>query len=123
MSASGYSTKASRITASTLRPLKDNVFVTDLEAGVRLTKGGILLPDDNVTDRGIRARWARVYAIGPDVQDVEVGEWVLVEHGRWTNGMTFEMEDGDVKLWRIDFPAAVLLVSPENPAATAQASL
>jgi co-chaperonin GroES (HSP10) len=63
------------IDVSTFRPLRDQVFVADLESGVMLTKSGIIIPDDNRTNRGIRNRWARVYAVGPDVEDITVGEW------------------------------------------------
>ena len=104
------------IEATSFRPLHAQVFVADLEHGVRKTEAGILIPDDNMSNRGIRERWARVYAIGPEVEGVEVGEWVLVEHGRWTNGIDFTENGEPIKLWRIDYPDAVLLASDTNPA-------
>jgi co-chaperonin GroES (HSP10) len=103
------------ITADTFTPIKDNVFVTDLETGPTLTRGGILIPDDNMTDRGIRDRWAKVWAIGPDVQDVEIGEWVLVKHGRWTQGIELVLKGERKTVWRIEFPDAVMLVSGDDP--------
>jgi hypothetical protein len=35
-----------------------------------------------------------VYAIGPKQQDVKVGEWICVAHGRWTRGVEIERSDG-----------------------------
>ena len=56
-----------------LRPLRENVIVTNLEKGERLSANGIIIPDDDGKDTGIRARWAQVYAVGPEQKDVEVG--------------------------------------------------
>ncbi|RYD20235.1 MAG: hypothetical protein EOP89_14605, partial [Lysobacteraceae bacterium] len=52
-----------------LTPIKDRVFVTDLDDGDKVTKGGIIIPGDDKTARGIRDRWARVYLVGPDAAD------------------------------------------------------
>lgn len=105
----------SRVVVGEFRPLKNNVFVTDLESGPQMTRGGIIVPDDNMKDRGIRSRWAKVFAIGPEVEGVQVGDWVLVEHGRWTPGIDMEFPDGTVRVWRIDWPDAVLMASEDDP--------
>ncbi len=102
------------ITTKTFKPIKDNIFVTDIEESMQKTNGGIILTDDNFTDRGIRPRWSRVYAIGPDVDSVKLGEWVLVEHGRWTLRIRMTIDDQKVDVWRIE-PTAILLVSEEYP--------
>jgi hypothetical protein len=112
---SNYSTSATRIKASAFKPYKGKVFVTEIDRGDRVTKGGLIVLDDNMTNRGIRARWAKVWAVGADVEDISVGEWVLVEHGRWTNRITIELADGEVDVWRIDYPEAALVVSDEKP--------
>jgi co-chaperonin GroES (HSP10) len=75
-------------------PIRDNVLVTDMNFDARVTKGGIVLPSDDGKSEGVRHRWARVWAIGPEQKDVKVGEWILLEHGRWTRGVTVELEDG-----------------------------
>jgi co-chaperonin GroES (HSP10) len=75
-----------------LVPLHDHVIVTDMNFGQRtLSSGIIMLGDDTKTD-GIRPRWAKVYAVGPDQKDVVVGQWILVEHGRWTRGIEVEID-------------------------------
>lgn len=98
-----------------LVPLRNVVFVTDLESGQRLTAGGIVLPDDNMKHNGIRARWAKVYLVGPEVTDIKPGEWILIKHGRWTYGMDVETPEGIVKVWRVEYPDSVELVSEEFP--------
>jgi co-chaperonin GroES (HSP10) len=103
------------INAATFRPLRDQVFVSDLENGISVTLGGLIIPDDNRTNRGIHARWGRVYAKGPDAEGVDIGEWVLIEHGRWTNGIDFEENGEPMKLWRIDWPDAVMMACDQNP--------
>ena len=111
-------TPKNRIKADGFRPLKDNVFVTDLDRGPHQTAGGILLPDDNMSERGIHPRWGRVYCVGPDVTDVVPGEWVCVEHGRWTNEIELELPDGVVRMWRVEWPAGVMLATDHDPRET-----
>jgi hypothetical protein len=105
----------SSITASEFRPLRKNVFVTDLDSGMHVTAGGIIRPDDNMSETGIRSRWARVWAIGPEVEDLTVGEWIFVEHARWTNSIDIDLPSGRVRVWKVDWPNAVMLASPDDP--------
>lgn len=99
---------------SKLTPIKDHVIVTDMNFGQReLTSGVILLGDDGKTD-GIRPRWCKVYAIGPDQEDVNVGEWVLVEHGRWSRGIDIEINDEEITVRRVD-PLCIIGTSDEAP--------
>ena len=74
----------------TIKPLNDHVIVSDMNFGERRTSGGLFLLNDDARSAGIRPRWARVYAVGPDQQDVQVGQWILVAHGRWTRGVKIE---------------------------------
>ena len=74
----------------------DSVIVEDMEFDVRITQTGLILPNDNGKSSGIRPRWGRVYAVGPEQQDVRVGEWICVAHGRWTRGL--DIEDGGMEI-------------------------
>jgi co-chaperonin GroES (HSP10) len=97
-------------------PLRNVVLVTNLEQGIRITNGGIIIPDDNMKENGIRARWGKVHAVGPEVTDLKVGDWVLVKHGRWTYGMDVELENGDVvQVHRVEYPDSVELASDDFP--------
>lgn len=96
-------------------PLRNHVIVKDMDfTGRTLSSGVILLGDDGKTD-GIRPRWARVYAVGPEQKEVTVGQWVLVEHGRWTRGVEVEIDGQELTLRRAD-PDCILMVSDEEPA-------
>jgi hypothetical protein len=80
----------------------------------RTTSSGLILLNDNGTGLGIRPRWGCVYAVGPDQQDVHVGQWICVAHGRWTRGVEVEDESGEKTLRKID-PKDILLVSDTQP--------
>ena len=105
---------AHKLKREQLHPLNDSVIVDEMLFDERFTNSGIVLPSDNGKSTGIRPRWGRVYAVGPDQQDVQVGEWVCVAHGRWTRGIDIEDETGKHTLRRVD-PKDILLTSDERP--------
>ena len=98
----------------TLRALNDSVIVADMEFTGRTLSSGIIVHNDNGTTAGIRPRWGQVYAVGAEQQDVGVGQWVCVAHGRWTRGLDIEDDQGVKTIRRID-PADILLVSDTEP--------
>lgn len=100
---------------TSIRALKDHVLVADMNFSARQTSGGIQLLDDDGRTAGIRPRWARVYATGPEQHDVKVGQWVLVAHGRWTRGVGIEDASGTHTIRRVD-NNDILLVSDSAPA-------
>lgn len=96
-----------------LRPLGDTVLVTDMNFRERFTSGGIVLLGDDGKTSGIRPRWGKVYAVGPDQQDLQVGDWICVAHGRWTRGVEVQDSAGNnITIRKID-TKDVLLVSTE----------
>jgi len=95
-------------------PIRDNVLVTDMEFGERKI-GMFVLPSDDGKSEGVRHRWGRVWAIGPDQEDVEIGEWILIEHGRWTRTVEFENEDGTISEVRMVDSDAILMSTDEKP--------
>jgi co-chaperonin GroES (HSP10) len=96
------------------QPIRDWVIVTEMTFDQRTTSSGLILLNDNGTSLGIRPRWGQVYATGPDQQDVHVGQWICVAHGRWTRGVEVEDESGEKTLRRID-PKDILLISDSQP--------
>lgn len=99
---------------SELTVLKRDVVVEAMEFDERTLASGIILRNDNGTSLGIRPRWGRVYAIGPDQHEVAVGDWVLVAHGRWTRGLNIIDNSGERTLRKVD-PDDILCVSDELP--------
>ncbi len=98
-----------------IRALKDHIIVSDMNFKERLTSSGLVVPKDDMKSSGIRPRWGRVYAVGPDQTDISIGQWVCVAHGRWTRGVKIQDAQGtEVIIRRID-NKDVLLVSDEEP--------
>jgi co-chaperonin GroES (HSP10) len=83
--------------------------------GEQTTQGGIVIASDDGKTRGIYPRWAKVFHKGPDNNDdYNVGDWVLIEHGRWTRGMTFNVNGEEIEL-RMAEAESILAVADERP--------
>lgn len=95
-----------------IKAIKKDIIVADMYFGERLSQGGILLRNDDSKSVGIRPRWGKVYAVGPDVRDVEVGQYICVSHGRWTRGINIEDEEGQKTIRKVD-PNDILLISDQ----------
>ena len=78
------------------------------------TKGGLILIDDDGTSAGIHPRWSKVYAIGKRHEDVKIGQWILVAHGRWSRALKIENEKGSEEVRIVD-EDDILLVSDKEP--------
>jgi co-chaperonin GroES (HSP10) len=97
-----------------VRAIRDHVIIKDMEFGEMVTSSGIVIQSDNAKSHGIKPRWGQVYKVGPDQKDVKEGQWVLVEHGRWTRKFTIDDGEGVKEIQRVDVPA-MLAVSDEKP--------
>lgn len=103
------------VVKGTIKPIRDHVLVTNMDFGETRTASGLVILSDDGKSEGIRHRWGEVWAVGPEQKDVKVGDWILVEHGRWTRGIKVQDETGDeIVIRRIDVPA-ILMVSDEKP--------
>lgn len=101
---------AHKFNRAQFKPLNDSIVVVDMVFDQRISTGGIIIMNDNGKSTGIRPRWAQVYAVGPEQHDIQIGEWILVAHGRWTRGFDVEDESGKHTLRRVD-PNDILLRS------------
>ena len=97
-----------------ITPLKKRVLVSDMHFGETRTKGGIIHTDDDGSESGIHPRWGKVYAIGDQQEDVTVGQWVMVSHGRWSRGFKIKKQGVELEVRMID-ENDILLVSDEEP--------
>ena len=105
-----------KVYEGTLTPIKDRVLVTDMEFGEQKTAGGIILPSDDGQTRGIHPRWGRVISKGhKNEDDYAVGDWVLVEHGRWTRGIKIQNSDDEVIVVHMVEAESILGTSKEKP--------
>jgi len=97
-----------------ITPLKKRVLVSNMHFGETKTAGGIILTDDDGTESGIHPRWAKVYAVGKDQDDVEVGQWLLIAHGRWSRALKIKKDGVELEVRMID-ENDILLVSDNEP--------
>ena len=98
-----------------VKPLRDRIFVSDMEFGMEKTSSGLYIPSADGKTQGIMPRWGKVWAVGDEQKDIKVGEWVLIEHGRWTRTVEIETEDGGVVEVRMVDNNAIMLQSDEKP--------
>ena len=97
-----------------ITPLKKRVLVSDMHFGETKTAGGIILVDDDGSQAGIHPRWAKVYAIGKEQEDVKIGQWILVSHGRWSRALKVKKDNIELEVRMID-ENDILLLSDEEP--------
>ena len=102
------------IKVTSIRALHDDVLVEDMYFGELKTAGGIVLRNDDGQTHGVRPRWSKVYKIGPEQKDVKVGQWILVEHGRWSRKMKIDDGESIKDIQKID-TNCILAVSDEKP--------
>jgi co-chaperonin GroES (HSP10) len=95
-------------------PLRDKILASDMNFAEQKTASGIIIQSDDGKAHGVKPRWCRVWAVGPEQKDVKVGEWILVEHGRWTRGMTVEDQSGNQITIR-GIEAKSIMMSADNP--------
>ena len=103
------------IVKGTLDTIHDNVLVTNMNFEEQVSTGGIIIKSDDGKSEGIRPRWGQVFKVGPDQTDVKVGDWILIEHGRWTRGVQLEDDNGKVITIRRVETKAILAISDHLP--------
>jgi co-chaperonin GroES (HSP10) len=102
------------LSLSNFRVLRDKIMAAEMDFDERVTASGIILPSDDMEQRGIRPRWCRVIAVGPDQTEAEVGKWIYVAHGRWSRGIDcVDTDTGDQFTIRQIDPAEILLMADE----------
>lgn len=98
-----------------IRAIKNRIIISYIESGEKVTQSGLVILDDDGTERGIRSRWGYVYAVGPDIIDIAPGNWILISHGRWSRKFGTITENGkDLDLRSVD-PEGILIVSEHKP--------
>lgn len=101
----------------TITPLRNNILVVDMDFEEQKTASGIIIQSDDGKSHGVKPRWAKVWAVGPEQEEITVGEWVYVEHGRWTRGIKVAdpSREGEEVVIRMIEPKAIMLHAEEKP--------
>jgi co-chaperonin GroES (HSP10) len=105
----------SKVRISQIKPVQAHILVSDMNFGEQKSAGGIVLKSDDGKSEGVKPRWCKVRAIGKNQTDVKVGDWVLVEHGRWTRGLELLEDDGTVVTIRRIDEEGILMLSDDRP--------
>lgn len=95
-----------------IEPLSKNIIFTFIEDTtssrfINTAKSGILISSQDGQQSSI-PRWGQVVAVGPDVKEVSVDEYILIDQGKWTSGFYV---DGK-RFWKTD-EDCILCVSDE----------
>ncbi len=97
---------------SSLRPFGNSILFAFLDdtGGSRgefseRTRSGLIVPKLQATQKG--ERWGKVIAVGPDVEGVQVGEYILIEPLMWTRNEVFEGE----KIWKTNLDKVMAVTS------------
>lgn len=97
-----------------IRALHDDVIICNMHFGEMITKSGIVLRSDDGKSHGVKPRWGKVYKVGPEQTDVKEGQWILIEHGRWTRKVKIDDGEGEKDIQKVDI-TAILAISDEAP--------
>ena len=92
------------------KPLRDGILVRNMDFGEQKTASGLIVLSDDGKTGGIHPRWGEVVAVGNEQEDVSVGQYVMVAHGRWSRG--FELNGETVRT--VD-PKDILGIQDEEP--------
>ena len=115
MEINGGSTGLPTRVKGNVRPIRNRVIVSEMNFGEQKTAGGIILTSDDGKDRGIKPRWGRVVSKGPENNDpYGIGDWILVEHGRWTRGVDVDEGNGESTLRMVE-AESIIGWSKEKP--------
>lgn len=98
-----------------VRPLSRDLLVINMDMGEQTTAGGIVILSDDAKAHGVKPRWAQVYKIGEQCPlDVKEGQWILIEHGRWTRKVKIDDGEGEKEFQKVEVKS-VIAVSDERP--------
>ncbi len=74
------------------------------------SKSGLLVADKEMTTGAIKPRWFEITSVGEKIDWCKEGDYILVDHGRWTRGVEIDGE----KVFMVDNKDC-LAISHERP--------
>jgi hypothetical protein len=97
-----------------LRAIKKDVLAYNMDMGEQVTTSGIVIQSDDGKAHGVKPRWCQVYKVGPEQTDVKVGDWILVEHGRWTRKIKIDDGESIKEIQKIEVKS-IIVSADEKP--------
>lgn len=97
-----------------IKALSKDVLVIDMDMGEQKTAGGLVIQSDDGKAHGVKPRWAKVYRVGSEVDFVKEGQWVLIEHGRWTRKIKIDDGEGEKEFQKVE-TKSIIAVANQKP--------
>ncbi len=97
-----------------VRAIRNDVIISNMDFGEIKTASGIVIGSDDGKAHGVKPRWAQVYKVGPEQTDIKVGQWIYIEHGRWTRKIKIHDGEGEHEIQKVDVNG-ILIVADEKP--------
>lgn len=97
-----------------IKALSKDVLVIDMDMGEQKTAGGLVIQSDDGKAHGVKPRWAKVYRVGSEIDFVKEGQWVLIEHGRWTRKIKIDDGEGEKEFQKVE-TKSIIAVADQKP--------
>lgn len=98
-----------------VRPLPTDILIFNMDMGEQTTKSGIVIQSDDGKAHGVKPRWAQIYKVGERCEvDVKPGQWILIEHGRWTRKIKIDDGESVKEIQKVEVKS-ILAVTDERP--------
>lgn len=65
---------------------------------INSSKAGIVISSLDIAKQSNIPRWGRVTKVGPLVEHINEGDYILIEQGKWTQGFYVD----NVRYWKTD---------------------
>lgn len=100
--------------------LPDTLYVEKIEYGEKTLKNGFIIPTETMDYQGyfVRPRWAKVLYKADNIKNVNVGDYILLSHGRWSSSIKCTIKGCQKTIWYISptsYKEGALAVSHKMP--------
>mgnify|MGYP003327680792 CR=1 FL=1 len=100
---------------SRLQATGDNLLCINGDFGEKKLASGIIIPNDDSKESGVRSRWFQVFSVGPTIKEkwgdeLKPGYWVIVKHGRWTPNIKLPIDHYRAQLSETNFSQEKILI-------------
>jgi co-chaperonin GroES (HSP10) len=97
-----------------IKALSKDVLVINMDMGEQKTAGGLIIQSDDGKAHGVKPRWAKVYKVGSEIDFIREGQWILIEHGRWTRKIKIDDGEGEKEFQKVE-TKSIIAVANEKP--------
>ena len=97
-----------------IKALSKDVLVINMDMGEQKTAGGLIIQSDDGKAHGVKPRWAKVYKVGWEIDFIKEGQWILIEHGRWTRKIKIDDGEGEKEFQKVE-TKSIIAVANEKP--------